>query len=118
MTQASGEASARMTEFYFCADYQGKGPRVLVLTGPVWRPAMRKHYGASGEPFYARPALAHEHSTFPNGHPWGWVYKPGEVALDEIRWSSQQEVDRLCGLLAGMTSQANIDQESYDRQPV
>lgn len=80
----------RQAEFFIAPNFQGKGPRVLVLVGPSWTPTMRRHYGATGKPFYSRQALSIEPDTDVRKHPWGWVYKPSDLLLEEARWSTPE----------------------------
>jgi hypothetical protein len=96
---ATQAADGRAAEFYFCPNFKQKGPRVLLLVGPAWKEAMRKHYGAPGKPFFVRPAMPHEPNTYPNGHPWGWACKPEEILLDEARWTPPQTVELMQRLL-------------------
>ena len=56
---------------------------------------MRRHYGAVGEPFYSRQALSIEPDTDERKHPWGWVYKPAELLLEEARWSKPETIAEL-----------------------
>lgn len=94
----------RWASFHYVANYQGKGPRILVLVGPQWTAAMRAHYGITGKPFYERKALTIEPSTDASGHPWGWVSKPEEMMLEEHRWSSPETMQKLRHLLDGAMS--------------
>lgn len=64
---------------------------MILLCGSRWRPAMMAHYGAIGEPFYVRPRRKSEPETYPNGHPWGWVYTVQDALKDEVRQMSAEQ---------------------------
>lgn len=78
------------------------GPSVVVLVGPRWTPFLRTRMGLKSQAFFERAAMAHEPNTFPNGHPFAWVYRnPAEAAADEARWLVEADMDRFnAGLLA------------------
>lgn len=65
--------------YYFSASYRNAEPRVILLVGRIWRAAMRKHYGLDQPHFFCREAYAGEPDTYPNRHPWGWVFRPEAV---------------------------------------
>jgi hypothetical protein len=94
ISRAAGGVVAPSTEFFYCHDFQARGPRILLLAH-TWRPAMRVHYGIVRPAFYRRPARATELAKYANGHPWGWSYAVQEVLLDEMRWLSPEELDGL-----------------------
>lgn len=91
--------AVRVASFYFVSNYQLRGPRVLMLVGTRWREPLRRHYGIDGGPFYTRPALPGELDVDAKGHPWGWVYKPDELLMEEARWSTPEQIEHLRSLL-------------------
>ncbi len=93
-------ARPRLSRFYLSTDYQGRGPRVILMVGGAWTAVLRKHYGITSDPFYERPALPGEPEVDERGHPYGWVYKPEEVLLEEARWSAPAELANLKAALA------------------
>jgi hypothetical protein len=99
--------SGRTAVFHFVENFQGKGPRVIILVGTQWTDAMRRHYGITRAPFYSRQALKSEPSTDATGHPWGWITKPEEMLLDEQRWSTPQTMQLLRNLLLEESSKAS-----------
>ena len=106
------------TGFFFCTDYASKGPRVVLLTGSRWTARMAAHCGITDAPFFVRQARASEPETYPNGHPWGWVYKPDDVVKDESRYLDQESLAALVaslevakakvlGVAAGVAAESN-----------
>jgi hypothetical protein len=94
----------RPAAYYFCPDYCGQGPRVVLLVGTAWREPMRRHYGVNRAPFSSRSASPSEPSTYPNKHPWGWVFAPANAhkyeahfrppeALEEFELALRREID-------------------------
>ena len=92
----SADAKKRLVCFFFepAFIHGGRtGPGVAVLVGPRWTPYLRTRMGLKHEPFFVRPALPHEPTTFPNGHPFAWVYrKPTEASADEARWLNPSDL--------------------------
>lgn len=95
----SADEPTRIAEFHYLENFQGKGPRVVLLAGQHWTESMRRHYGITRAPFYIRRATTAEPSRDASGHPWGWISKPEELLLDEQRWSDEQTMNRLRSLL-------------------
>jgi hypothetical protein len=81
--------------FFLCPNYQGKGRRVVLISGTRWTDAMLKHVGIKSEPFFVREKRTTEPDTYPNGHPWGWAYQVADVLKDEVRWLTQEQYREL-----------------------
>lgn len=92
---AGASGAAPKAEFFFSPNYGGRGPRVILLVGTGWRPAMRDHYGIRGDAFHARPAHPQEPRFYPNRHPWGWAFQPSNVLKYEAHWLSESELGAL-----------------------
>lgn len=75
-----------VSAFYLCPDFNGAGPRVFLLAESKWTSFLKTKAGLPAKPFYTRERRDSEPETHPNGHPWGWLYKPEEALLDERRW--------------------------------
>lgn len=61
---------------------------------------MIRHYGVLDAPFFVRDRRSNEPESMPNGHPWGWVYKIEDVAKDECRYLSAQEMQEFTRCLS------------------
>lgn len=110
--------------FFLCPNYQGKGRKVLLISGKRWTDAMLKHTGISSEPFFVRERRSTEPDTYPNGHPWGWVYQIADVLKDEVRWLTADQyqdfdaaLERDLARLDELDRQAKeIDGAPFERQ--
>lgn len=105
----------RIVRFFFepAFNYGGRtSPSVAVLVGPRWTPYLRIRIGLMGEPFFERAAMAHEPDTFPNGHPFAWVYRtPAEASADEARWLNAEDLGRFdAGLQAAQAAAKHVEQ--------
>lgn len=56
---------------------------------------MVKHAGVHSAPFFVRESRTTEPETYPNGHPWGWVYQIADVLKDEVRWLTPEQYEEL-----------------------
>lgn len=85
---------------------------------------MLKHTGISSEPFFVRERRSTEPDTYPNGHPWGWVYQIADVLKDEVRWLTADQyqdfdaaLERDLARLDELDRQAKeIDGAPFERQ--
>lgn len=94
-TRTPQQSDAIPANLYFVRDYCGHGPRVILLVGTAWRPAMRAHYGIGTSAFFSRTAHPQEPSFYPNRHPWGWVFTPANSLKYESHWLAPDELDQL-----------------------
>ena len=111
-TKMAQNSTPRQAEFFLAPNFQGRGLRVLVLVGPKWTQVMRRHYGVIGASFYSRPALSIEPDTDERQHPWGWVYTPKDLLLEEARWSPPDTIALLKTRLEAAIEQTST-QEIY-----
>jgi len=93
-------SQTRRAAIYFVSNFGKQGPRVILLVGPRWTDAMRRHYGIASPPFYIRAAFSDEPDFDASGHPFGWIYKPHDMVAEESRWSTTHTIEKLHRLLA------------------
>lgn len=108
--------SSNLVGFYLCENFSDQGRRVLLLAESKWTSYLRMRAKIPDKPFYTRQRRETEPETHPNGHPWGWVYKPEDVLRDESRWLSQNDFgllkESLSAALLQAPSQVKNDSET------
>lgn len=113
---AQGEV--RLTEYYYCDNFPGRGPLVVLLAKRSWPLAMRLHHGILRPAFYVRASTDDEPDRAVGGIPWNWAYRIDQLFLDEHRLRTPQELAELRAALARELAAVGASALAGEKEPV